>query len=138
MPTLKAKPGFRCKAPSYDGGVVEIGGGSVAFGISLIFHCVDPKERPELLAKLNEIERERLGEEGWEPFPNNGVSLDNPHIQDILLENGFTLKKQPDGSMALNPYVFSAIRAVLAAALDPKRDREARAKRKNQITESNS
>ena len=34
-------------------------------------------------------------------------------IQDILLANGFKLKEQEDGSMALNSYVIPAVRKVI-------------------------
>lgn len=37
-------------------------------------------------------------------------------IEQIALANGFKLKKQPDGSMALNPYVFEFANALLLAA----------------------
>lgn len=36
-------------------------------------------------------------------------------IEQIALANGFKLKEQPDGSMALNPYVFEFARALLAS-----------------------
>lgn len=41
--------------------------------------------------------------------------MTNEEIQEIALANGFSLKKQPDGSMALNPYVFEFARALVAA-----------------------
>lgn len=40
-------------------------------------------------------------------------------IEQIALANGFKLKRQPDGSMALNPYVFEFARALLVASLTP-------------------
>jgi hypothetical protein len=40
--------------------------------------------------------------------------MTNDQIQQIALANGFKLKEQPDGSMALNPYVFDFARALLA------------------------
>jgi hypothetical protein len=36
-------------------------------------------------------------------------------ITELALANGFKLKEQPDGAMALNPYVFDFARALLAA-----------------------
>jgi len=36
-------------------------------------------------------------------------------ITQLALANGFKLKEQPDGSQALNPYVFDLARALLAA-----------------------
>ena len=41
--------------------------------------------------------------------------MTNEEIQKIALANGFKLKAQPDGSMALNPYVFEFARALVAA-----------------------
>lgn len=38
----------------------------------------------------------------------------DPQIARIALANGFTLKQQPDGKMALNPYVFDFARALMA------------------------
>ena len=37
-------------------------------------------------------------------------------IRDLALANGFKLKKQPDGSMDLNPYVYQMMIALLNAA----------------------
>lgn len=37
-------------------------------------------------------------------------------IERIALANGFKLKEQPDGSMALNPYVFEFARALLESS----------------------
>jgi hypothetical protein len=42
--------------------------------------------------------------------------MNNEMIEQIALANGFKLKKQPDGSMALNPYVYDFARALLATA----------------------
>jgi hypothetical protein len=39
-------------------------------------------------------------------------------IERIALDNGFVLKEQPDGSMALNPYVYDFARALLATPVD--------------------
>lgn len=39
-------------------------------------------------------------------------------IERICIENGFTLKRQDDGTMALNPYVFAAARALMAAGAE--------------------
>lgn len=36
--------------------------------------------------------------------------LTNDQITEIALSNGFKLKEQPDGTMALNPYVFDFVR----------------------------
>lgn len=41
------------------------------------------------------------------------VAMSNKTIERIALECGFKLKKQPDGSMALNPYVFEFARILL-------------------------
>lgn len=43
------------------------------------------------------------------------MALTNDQIQAAALAAGFTLKSQPDGSMALHQYVFEFARAVLAA-----------------------
>lgn len=40
-------------------------------------------------------------------------------ITALALANGFKLKAQPDGSMALNPYVFDFAHAVAASAQPP-------------------
>ncbi len=45
--------------------------------------------------------------------------MTNAEIESIALDNGFKLKRQPDGSMALNPYVFEFARKLLAAAPTP-------------------
>lgn len=45
--------------------------------------------------------------------------MDNQKIQEIALANGFKLKPQPDGTMALNPYVFDFARALLFGAKLP-------------------
>ena len=37
-------------------------------------------------------------------------------IRELALANGFKLKKQPDGSMDLNPYVYQMMIALLNAA----------------------
>jgi len=42
-------------------------------------------------------------------------AIDDFHIQQLALANGFKLKEQPDGAMALNPYVFAFSRALLDA-----------------------
>lgn len=41
--------------------------------------------------------------------------ISNDQIEAIALANGFKLKEQPDGSLALNPYVYDFARALLAA-----------------------
>lgn len=43
------------------------------------------------------------------------LDLTDSEITDIALANGFKLKEQPDGSMALNPYVITCIKAVVRA-----------------------
>lgn len=43
--------------------------------------------------------------------------IDNDRITQIALDNGFKLKEQPDGSMALNPYVFDFARALIREAV---------------------
>jgi hypothetical protein len=45
--------------------------------------------------------------------------MTNDQIQEIALANGFKLKPQPDGTMALNPYVFDFARALLFGAKLP-------------------
>ena len=45
--------------------------------------------------------------------------MNNEDIERIALTNGFKLKEQADGSMALNPYVFDFARALLSAAPTP-------------------
>lgn len=47
--------------------------------------------------------------------------MTNEQIEHIALANGFKLKQQPDGSMALNPYVFEFARALLFEAKLPPR-----------------
>lgn len=46
-------------------------------------------------------------------------ALTDAQIEAVALVNGFKLKAQPDGTMALNPYVFATYRALLAAASKP-------------------
>ena len=41
--------------------------------------------------------------------------LSDEEITKIALRSGFKLKEQPDGTMALNPYVFDFVRAILHA-----------------------
>lgn len=43
--------------------------------------------------------------------------MTNEQIKQILLANGFKEKEQPDGSFDLNPYVYTAVRAVLEQAI---------------------
>lgn len=38
----------------------------------------------------------------------------NEKIERVFLANGFKVKPQQDGSIGLNPYVFTAVRALLA------------------------
>lgn len=45
--------------------------------------------------------------------------MDRNALKAILLANGYTEKPQPDGTMDLNPYVYEAMEAVIAA-LEPK------------------
>lgn len=40
--------------------------------------------------------------------------MNKEQIIELALANGFKLKEQPDGTMALNPYVFDFVNAVLA------------------------
>lgn len=40
--------------------------------------------------------------------------LTREEIKRIALANGFKLKKQPDGSLDLNPYVYECAEALLA------------------------
>lgn len=42
--------------------------------------------------------------------------MTDEEIEQIALANGFKRKRQPDGSMALNPYVFDFARALIASA----------------------
>lgn len=39
--------------------------------------------------------------------------LTNDQITEIALNSGFKLKEQPDGTMALNPYVFDFARELI-------------------------
>lgn len=48
----------------------------------------------------------------------SGLETEDEMIERICLENGFSLKRQDDGTMALNPYVFAAARALLAAGAE--------------------
>ena len=50
------------------------------------------------------------------------MALTNDQIQAAALAAGFTLKSQPDGSMALHQYVFEFARAVLAAGQQAAQD----------------
>lgn len=43
------------------------------------------------------------------------MNLDRKQIAELALANGFKLKQQPDGSMALNPYVFDFAGALMVA-----------------------
>lgn len=43
------------------------------------------------------------------------MNLNRKQITDLALTNGFKLKEQPDGSMALNPYVFDFAGALMVA-----------------------
>ena len=43
--------------------------------------------------------------------------MNNETIKKIALENGFKLKKQPDGSDDLNPYVYDFAKAIAANAI---------------------
>jgi hypothetical protein len=45
--------------------------------------------------------------------------MTNDEVTRIALVTGFALKEQPDGSMALNPYVFDFARKLLSAAPTP-------------------
>lgn len=47
--------------------------------------------------------------------------MPNEQIKQVLLAHGFKEKEQPDGSFDLNPYVYTAVRAVLAQALAQQR-----------------
>lgn len=42
--------------------------------------------------------------------------MTDSQIEQIALANGFALKTQADGAMALNPYVFNFARALIEAA----------------------
>jgi len=52
------------------------------------------------------------------PLPVQSAVID-AEIERIALSNGFKLKEQSDGTMALNSYVFDFARAVIAAASLP-------------------
>lgn len=39
-------------------------------------------------------------------------------VIELALSNGFKMKEQPDGTMALNPYVFDFVRAVEQETLE--------------------
>lgn len=39
--------------------------------------------------------------------------MNNEQIKQLALQNGFKLKKQSDGTMDLNPYVYDFARALL-------------------------
>lgn len=41
--------------------------------------------------------------------------MTNDQIRKLALENGFKLKKQPDGTEDLNPYVYAFARALISA-----------------------
>lgn len=41
--------------------------------------------------------------------------LTKEQIKEIVLENGFKLKEQPDSTLDLNPYVYTAIEKVIEA-----------------------
>jgi hypothetical protein len=43
--------------------------------------------------------------------------MNKERIKDLALAIGFKLKEQPDGSMDLNPYVFSFAEALIAEAI---------------------
>ena len=48
--------------------------------------------------------------------------IDRDTIEHLALENGFKLKEQPDGAMALNPYVFDFAQAVAQKAVEAERE----------------
>lgn len=50
------------------------------------------------------------------------MTITNDQIQAAALASGFTLKPQPDGGMALHPYVFEFARAVLATGQQAAQD----------------
>lgn len=43
--------------------------------------------------------------------------MNNDKIKEIALANGFKLKKQPDGTWDLNPYVYDAVNAIVRCEL---------------------
>lgn len=45
--------------------------------------------------------------------------MNHERVTQLALANGFKLKEQPDGSMALNPYVFEFVAALLAERAAP-------------------
>lgn len=47
--------------------------------------------------------------------------MDNNKIQELALAHGFKLKEQPNGEMALNPYVFDFAKALISAAFKDKK-----------------
>jgi hypothetical protein len=49
------------------------------------------------------------------PPPAPSAPLSDHEIRAICLQHGFALRDQPDGRADLNPYVYTAIRAVLEA-----------------------
>lgn len=50
--------------------------------------------------------------------------MTDDQITNIALAHGFNLKEQPDGSMALNPYVYQFARALLKANRHSELERE--------------
>ena len=48
--------------------------------------------------------------------------IDRDTIEHLALENGFKLKEQPDGAMALNPYVFDFAQAIAQKAAEAERE----------------
>ena len=48
--------------------------------------------------------------------------MTDTEIEELALAHGFVKKPQPDGSMALNPYVFVFARALIYAAIKELRD----------------
>lgn len=50
------------------------------------------------------------------------MTITDDQIQDIALAAGFTLKPQPDGSMALHPHVFEFARAMISAGQQAAQD----------------
>lgn len=55
-------------------------------------------------------------------LPSVPDDMSDEQIREIFLSNGFKTKQQPDGSVDLNPYVYDAARAMLAAATAPDSD----------------
>ena len=39
--------------------------------------------------------------------------MNDQYIKELSMEHGFKLKEQPDGTMDLNPYVYSFARALI-------------------------